>query len=103
MTVDQQVLEQRWLHSHEEDAGGARVYRPSSYKFPRSRGRGGLELRPDGTVVQVDVGAVDAPVNRPGTWSLDGDTLVIEVPGQATRRLHISSLDRDRMVVDGTP
>jgi hypothetical protein len=101
MAIDRELLKGRWLHSHEEDEAGTRVYRPSSYSFPRSRGRAGIELHADGTLIQTDPGPTDAKVSRPGSWSLDGDTLILEVPGQLQRRIHVTSLDRDRMVFDG--
>src|SRR5438034_663791 len=43
----------RWLHSHEEDADAAKVYRPDDYPFPPARGRMGFELKPDGSLLEA--------------------------------------------------
>ncbi len=51
----------RWVHSHEEDEGDVRVYRPAGYDLPPARGRRGLEFRPDGEVVVYGLGQTDKP------------------------------------------
>ena len=44
------LLQQRWIHSFEEDGVEAQVYRPQSWDFPLSRRpRDAFELRADGT------------------------------------------------------
>jgi hypothetical protein len=98
MAVDRALLQGRWLHSHEEDQGDTRVYRPSSYQFPRSRGRSGFELRPDGSMIDLGIAPGDGTAKTQGRWSLDDDTLVLEAPGQAARRIRVSALERDRLV-----
>jgi hypothetical protein len=55
-----------WIHSHEEDSGDLRVYRPAGYRFPPARGRRGFELRPDGSYVAHGPGPADKPTSRPG-------------------------------------
>lgn len=97
--TDPQVLQQRWLHSHEEDGPADMVYRPASYSFPRSRGRSGFELKPDQSLEELGPGANDAPTVGTGTWSVDEqDNLVLCGPAN-TRTLPILSADADRLVV----
>jgi hypothetical protein len=62
-----------WLHSHEEDSGSTRVYRPASYDFPVSRGRTAVELRPDGTYIEYDSGPDDRGRAVVGRWQDVGD------------------------------
>ena len=57
-----------WVHSREEDSAGVSVYRPSSYRFPPSRGRDALELRPDGVFVRYGPGPTDRAAASPGSW-----------------------------------
>jgi hypothetical protein len=62
-------LTRRWVHIREEDADGVRVYRPADRPLPPARGRDGLDLRPDGTYVELRPGPADAPVGGPaGRW-----------------------------------
>jgi hypothetical protein len=86
---------QSWGHSREEDSQGMTVYRPSGYKFPLSRGRAGLEFRPDGTVVQAGSGPDDRSRTLTGSWkALPGNALQVQLPGMATpRRLTILDCD----------
>lgn len=62
-----------WTHSFEEDHDGICVYRRDDFAFPPARGRRGLELRPDGALVEFALGRGDAPEARPvGQWNPDG-------------------------------
>jgi hypothetical protein len=99
--IHREVLLGRWVHSHEEDQGDEAVYRPASWAFPPSRGRGGFELRQDGTLRRWGPGPVDRPQESTGRWRLDGDQLVLEGPGsgEKPRRLRVMSASEDRLVV----
>ena len=70
-----------WVHSHEEDTQDEIVYRPASYSFPPSRGRTSFELRPDGSYVEQSPGPVDVPVESKGSWSVEGDRLLLGAEG----------------------
>ena len=70
-----------WVHSHEEYTDAEMVYRPASYPFPRSRGRTSFDLRPDGSYVERSPGPVDVPVESKGSWSLEGDRLLLGADG----------------------
>jgi hypothetical protein len=95
------LMNQRWLHSHEEDTGNEMVFRPSTYPFPPSRGRGGFELRPDGSAAILGIAPTDAPQEHNGTWSVDKTKqLVVHVPAlNETRVMSIVSSNADRLVV----
>ena len=78
--IDPEQLQGRWVHSHEEDTEDEIVYRAESsgYDFPRSRGREALELNPDGSYSGVVPGPADKPqATAGGTWSVEGDELVL--------------------------
>ncbi|WP_148685664.1 hypothetical protein [Candidatus Nitrosocosmicus hydrocola] len=48
-----------WYHSHEEDDSHKKVYRPSTFNFPLSRGIDAFEIRKDGNFVSYNIGPVD--------------------------------------------
>jgi hypothetical protein len=72
-------LFRHWIHSREEDQGDVQFFRPEDFSFPPSFGRDGLEMRPDGTFVQDDVGPADGIVQTEGRWTQQG-------PGQIAVR-----------------
>jgi hypothetical protein len=84
-------LFRRWMHSHEEDRGDLRIYRPASYKFPPARGRYGLEFKPDGELVLYGPGPSDTPEARTERWSPAGEGRV----RVGDRELEIVSVDSD--------
>jgi hypothetical protein len=94
-------LQQRWLHSHEEDSTTEAVYRPASYAFPRSRGRVGFELGPNHSFIEIGIAPADGPQETSGTWALRGQRLQFFTPSSRTlvRELDIVSMDDDRLVV----
>jgi hypothetical protein len=89
-----------WVHSHEEDTDAEMVYRPASYSFPPSRGRTSFELRDDGSYVERSPGPVDVPVESKGSWSLEGDRLLLgadgDDPGHAWE---VSAVEGDRLIL----
>jgi hypothetical protein len=98
----EKALQQRWLHSHEEDTDTETVYRPASFSFPRSRGRMGFELRPDKTLIDVGIAPTDVPRELSGTWDLEGGeekSLLLKPAGASPSKLDILSLSPDRLVV----
>lgn len=84
-----------WVHSHEEDSGGERVYRPADYDFPPARGRRGFELRPGGELVLYGPGATDRPEAATGRWSVSGSGRV-KLGGE---EVAIVSASSDRLVL----
>jgi hypothetical protein len=96
--VERKTLERRWVHSHEDDTEREIVFRPADYRFPPSRGRRSFELGADGTLVEQGPGPADAPFESRGTWTLEGNELILRGPAGA-EVLHVASVDDDRLVV----
>jgi hypothetical protein len=99
-TIDE-ALYQNWKHSHEEDTPTQTVFRPTTYNFPRSRGRFSFELKQDGTASFQAIGATDRSQLSVGGWKLEGDRLLLSSnPAENPDRvLEIISLSPDRLVV----
>jgi hypothetical protein len=95
------LLRQEWVHVHEEDTADTRVFRPSSFPLPPSRGRRTLDLRTAGLLTQSRSGPDDRPATESGAWSLEGHTLTLrnDRAGVAVERLEIASLASDRLVL----
>jgi hypothetical protein len=97
-----EILEQHWVHSHEEDTDTEMVFRPATYRFPPSRGRRSFELKPDGTLIEVGIGPTDRRQQGQGTWRLEGDNAIAFYESQQSepkRVLHVVSAANDRLVV----
>ena len=99
MMIDQAVLHQRWVHAHEEDAGGEQVFRPASHSLPPSRGRQAFELRADGTYGESAPGPTDRPEESGGTWRLAGNDLELRASDGTTQTLGVVSAEPDRLVL----
>jgi hypothetical protein len=99
--ISPNIVNQRWLHSHEEDTADEMVFRPSTYPFPPSRGRTGFELRPDGSAAVLGIAPTDAPQEHQGVWSVDAtNQLLVSVPGlQQTKAMSVVSSSPGRLVV----
>jgi len=100
-SIDPNLLNQKWVHSHEEDTAEEMVFRPSTFKFPPSRGRRGFELHPDGTAQILGIAPSDAPQQHMGTWSVGSEKqLMVQVPAlQQTQSMTVLSVSPDRLVV----
>ena len=94
------LLQQRWIHSFEEDGVEAQVYRPQSWDFPLSRRpRDAFELRADGTAHLFLPGAADRPEAAEASWSEEKGELLIRAvkkgaPAPLTLRVVESSADK---------
>ncbi len=65
-------LQRRWLHSHEEDTGNNRIYRPSHNPLPRTRApRHVLEFADGERVISRVGGPADSRVAREGRWHVE--------------------------------
>ena len=92
----------RWVHSHEEDAGDALVFRPSGHPLPPSRGRRSLDLRRDGTLFETRPGADDRAEGSRGRWALKQNRLLLFHDAEARRpdrELEVVALASDRLVL----
>ena len=66
-----------WMHAHEEDVGGVKVYRQKDYKFPPSRGRTGFELKASGECTYYDIAPADGIKAVPGKWQIEGKDRIV--------------------------
>ncbi len=100
MAVSPEHLYGRWRHAHEEDTDRDMVFRPATAKLPPARGRRGLDLKPDGSYAELRPGPDDRPEERSGRWGVEGDWLVVETEGGASRSaMRIVAADGDAIVV----
>ncbi|MDX6680894.1 MAG: hypothetical protein QOG94_933 [Solirubrobacteraceae bacterium] len=94
------ALHGHWVHAHEEDTEDEMVFRPATHPFPPSRGRTSFELRPGGAYVERSPGPADVPVESTGSWSLDGDRLVLAAEGDRPGHAwEVTTVEDDRLVV----
>lgn len=97
--IDPAVLYGSWLRSPEEDTASQVVYRPVSYSFPPSRGREGMRLSPDGTMLHAAIGATDLARHRAGRWRLEDSALHLEFEDPVAQRvLDLVDASPDRLV-----
>ena len=100
MKFDHKLLHRRWLHSHEEDSAGTKIFRGDSYPLPPSRGRFGYEFQSDGCVLKLMPGPTDKLASEQGTWTVDdAGRVTIRIPGRSEEILEIDSVDSDRLIV----
>jgi hypothetical protein len=100
--IDKAALQQKWLHSHEEDTADTMVFRPSSFKFGPARGRGGFELKPDGELVESLIAPADGSLLKTGKWKLSGAgklSFYRDDPSAPAKVLEIESADKDKLVI----
>jgi hypothetical protein len=101
--IDKRVLEQQWIHSHEEDNDKEMVFRPANHKFPPSRGRSSFDLKPDGSLIESGPGQTDRSEQKGGRWHLDANDNLILSSGmgrdEVSRILKVLSANRNLLVV----
>jgi hypothetical protein len=98
MSISRECLLGEWLHSHEEDEPGRKVFRRSGYPFPPARGRFAVELRADDTAVVLSPGPTDVPEETSGRWTLERETIRLDAGGEA-RVMEVISCDDERLEV----
>jgi len=90
----------RWINAHEEQEGDVEVYRPAGYPLPRSRGRKGLEIRPDGEFADLLIGADDRSTEVVGRWTAEGDRkLKVRFPESARPDQEIDVLEAGKELI----
>lgn len=100
--LDKDALHRTWMHSREEDTDTEMVFRPEGYNFPRSRGRTGFTLKPDGALAEIGIAPTDAQQTTAGRWELeDGIKLVFyqDSESESTKVMQVVHADKDRLVV----
>ena len=80
--ITSEMLVGEWVHSHEESDGKEKVYRPSTYNFPLSRGRDKLNLQKSNALVFSTSGPDDRPINYKGEWLLSANQLILKYNGK---------------------
>jgi hypothetical protein len=92
------ALFQHWVHTFEQDASGTRSYKPSGAPMPRARGRGGIELRPDGTLVDIRIGRDDRSQRVTGRWHHVGQNrLLFTFDDGSQQQVEIVGLDDNEL------
>jgi hypothetical protein len=61
-------LFKQWLRHREIEKDEVRVYRPSNYKFPYSRGREGFEIKENGEFLSYDIAPGCGLEETRGNW-----------------------------------
>jgi hypothetical protein len=97
----EELLHQRWIHSHEEDSANEMVFRPASFHFPPSRGRIGFELKPDRSYTDIGIAPGDGPAESTGSWKVDRGELQLFSGSSSTptQTYRIIASSKDRLVV----
>lgn len=97
------VIFQHWIHSYEEDATDAKVYRPSHYNFPPSRGRSGFEIRKNGEFINYGIAPTDGIRKVGGRWKAEGTNIIrvyLEDPKQKSYVMKILSCDENVLRIE---
>jgi hypothetical protein len=97
---NEDCIYKHWIHSHEEDTEDKKVYRPSTFEFPPSRGRDGFEIRENGEFVLSFPGPTDRSEKIIGNFTIDSNKLNVElVSTQKSYTLTILSCDENRLII----
>jgi hypothetical protein len=100
MDSPESIISKAWIHSHEEDSGDEMVFRPAAYPYPRSRGRTGYDLHPDGALGLTGPSPEDKQQSAAGRWEMPKhDELLLTIPGEDKRKFTITSLSDDKLVL----
>lgn len=98
----QLVLAHEWLHAFEEDSGPEDVYRPvTTVIAPTRRPRERVRLSADGSATVAVGGADDRFEHHQGTWSVDGEHIVVRATGAPAVRTtyRIVAVATDRLLM----
>jgi hypothetical protein len=100
--IDRQYLQQHWMHSHEEDTASEMVFRPVTYKFPRSRGRIGYEFKSNGKCTITGFGPTDRSQKSGSKWELnitDHIEIIVKLKSGEIHTLKVITISRDKLVM----
>lgn len=92
----------QWIHSHEEDTNGAKVYRTSEFEFPLSRGRDKFEIKKDGRFIMQTVGRSDRLNETVARWKKIGKStfeIKPDNPDVAPFKLEVVSCSEEKLVL----
>jgi hypothetical protein len=65
------------VHSWEDDTEEYRIYKPSHYRFPRSRPRHGIEFKENGEFIYHKIDQTDRIVKVEGFYEITSDDTVL--------------------------
>src|SRR6266705_1628456 len=91
-----------WVHSHEEDTDTVKVYRPSTFTFPLSRGRDKFEIKKNGIFLIYSVGHSDRLNESAAHWErIDKSTIKVAPDNSEISpfRLRIVSCAENRLTI----
>jgi hypothetical protein len=98
--IDLATLQQRWIHSHEEDTDKTMVFRPESFQFPPSRGRIVYDFQPDNRLLVQQPGQTDRSEAKSGKWRLDRKGhIFLTFDDSTSQTLEIESLTKNQLVL----
>jgi hypothetical protein len=97
---NEDCIYKHWTHSNEEDSEDKKVYRPSTFEFPQSRGRDGFEIKENGEFILYIMGRTDKSEKIFGNFSIDSNKLNIELVSiQKSYKMTILSCDENRLII----
>lgn len=99
-TYNEDCVYKYWIHSHEEDTEDKKVYRPSTFEFPQSRGRDGFEIRENGEFILYIMRSTDRPEKIFGNFSLAANNLNVKLTSiQKSYSITILSCDENLLII----
>jgi len=100
-SYNKDCIYKHWIHSYEEDTKDKKVYRPSTFEFPPSRGRDGFEIKENGEFILHISGATDKREKISGNFKLDSNNLNIELTSQMQKSfvMTILSCDESQLII----
>ena len=99
-SYNEDCIYKHWIHSHEEDTEDKKVYRPSTFEFPQSRGRDGFEIRENGEFILYITGPTDKPEKILGNFTIDSNKVNIELALiQKSSTMTILSCEENLLVI----
>jgi hypothetical protein len=97
------LLIKKWVHSYEEDSVDVTTYRPNDYKFPPSRGRRGMEFKPNGEFIRYDIAPSDGELPIYGKWETVKGKKAVQIrltqPKAEAYQLEIVSVNENQLRV----
>ena len=97
---NEDCIYKHWIHSHEEDIEDKKVYRPSTFEFPPSRGRDGFEIKENGEFILSFPGPTDRSEKTIGNFTIDSNKLNVELVSlQKSYTMTILSCDENRLII----
>ena len=70
MTEYRAKIFNHWIHSHEEDAENKKIFRNETFEFPPSRGREGMDIYENGTIIFRNITPDDRIKQSVGTFEI---------------------------------